>query len=125
MSKRRFVLRVIAGLLLLGVPTTLVIGQQPPDERGRELVERLCAGCHAISGADQSRHRMAPPFRDLPKKYQIDHLAESLAEGIVVGHKDMPEFLFEPNDIEAILAYISSLARQCRPSNDRPCSPGE
>jgi len=40
----------------------------------------------------------------------VEHLAESLAEGIVVGHNDMPEFLFEPDDVEALLAYIASLA---------------
>lgn len=49
-------------------------------------------------------------IRKLPKKYPVEHVAKSLAEGIVVGHKDMPEFLFEPSDIKAILAYISSLA---------------
>ena len=111
MSKRAFVLSLAIGLLLPGALSTLVVGQQPPRERGRALVERECASCHAVSHTGQSPHNMAPPFRELPKKYPVEHLAESLAEGIVVGHKDMPEFLFEPNDIEAILAYISSLAR--------------
>ena len=110
MTKRSFVLAFIIGLLLLGALSTLVLGQQPPRERGRILVERECAGCHAVSRTGQSPHRMAPPFRGLSKKYPVEHLAESLAEGIVVGHKDMPEFLFEPEDIEAILIYISSLS---------------
>jgi cytochrome c len=111
MSKRSIVLTLLIGLLLLAALSTLVSGQQPPRERGRILVERECAGCHAVSRSGQSPHRMAPPFRDLPKKYPVEHLAESLAEGIVVGHKEMPEFLFEPDDIEAILTYISSLAQ--------------
>ena len=34
---------------------------------------------------------------------------ESLAEGIVSGHPDMPEFTFEPKEINSILAYLNSL----------------
>ena len=107
MSKRNFVLSLMIGLLLLAALSALVRGQQSPRERGRILVERDCAGCHAVTRTGQSPHTMAPPFRELSKKYPIEHLAESLAEGIVVGHKDRPEFLFEPHDIEAV--YISGL----------------
>jgi hypothetical protein len=42
----------------------------------------------------------------------IDELAESLAEGLSVGHPDMPEFVFEPDDITAILAYLNSIQKQ-------------
>ena len=38
----------------------------------------------------------APPFRDVVKKYDPDALEEALAEGIVTGHNNMPEFAFEP-----------------------------
>jgi cytochrome c len=41
----------------------------------------------------------------LSRKYPIDELTESLAEGLSVGHPDMPEFFFEPDDITAILTY--------------------
>ena len=45
------------------------------------------------------------------KRNPVEHLAEALGQGIVVGHKDMPEFLFEPADVEVLLAYIASLAQ--------------
>jgi hypothetical protein len=32
-----------------------------------------------------------------------------LAEGLSTGHPDMPEFVFEPHDISAILAYLQSI----------------
>lgn len=80
-------------------------------DRGRVMAERECAGCHAVDRTGQSPHAKAPPFRELPKRYPVEHLAESLVEGIVVGHGDMPEFLFEPDDVEALLAYIASLAK--------------
>jgi hypothetical protein len=36
-------------------------------------------------------------------------LAEALAEGLSVGHPDMPELVFEPDQIVAILAYLKSI----------------
>ena len=53
---------------------------------------------------------LAPPFRVLPQRYPVDHLAEALAEGIVVGHPLMPEFTFDPPEIDALLTYIESLS---------------
>jgi hypothetical protein len=53
---------------------------------------------------------LAPPFRDLPQKYPIEMLAEALAEGIMTGHPAMPNFAFEPPDIDALLTYIDTLS---------------
>jgi cytochrome c len=110
MSKRSLVLSLIIGLLLLVALSSLVSGAQLSVERGLAIAKRECARCHAVTGEGQSPDRKAPPFRELSTKYPVEHLAESLAEGIVVGHGDMPEFIFEPPDIDALLAYISSLA---------------
>jgi cytochrome c len=32
-----------------------------------------------------------------------------LGEGLSVGHPDMPEFVFDPEDVGAILAYLKSI----------------
>src|ERR1700731_3691438 len=82
------------------------------ERRGEELLGARCARCHAIARTGESPHSAAPPFRTLSRKYPIDGLAESLAEGISVGHPDMPEFVFEPDDITAILAYLNSIQEQ-------------
>ena len=82
------------------------------EGRGEELLSARCARCHAIARTGESPHSAAPPFRTLSRKYPIDGLAESLAEGISVGHPDMPEFVFEPDDIAAILAYLNSIQEQ-------------
>jgi hypothetical protein len=37
----------------------------------------------------------------------LPQLSEVLAEGIMLGHPDMPEFTFEPGEIEAIIAYLA------------------
>lgn len=78
---------------------------------GRKLAEENCARCHAVGpGQQQSTHPDAPPFRVIAGKGNVDDLQEALAEGIMVGHADMPEFQFEPEDIDNFLSYLKSLA---------------
>jgi cytochrome c len=81
----------------------------PSLKRGEALLTTNCARCHATGTAGASPHPAAPPFRTLARKYPIDGLQEALAEGLSVGHPDMPEFVFEPADISAILAYLKSI----------------
>jgi cytochrome c len=76
---------------------------------GRALLEANCARCHATGKEGMSPLAQAPPFRDLVKRYEPETLAEALAEGIVTGHPDMPEFEFSPEQIGAIIAYLNSL----------------
>ncbi|CAN7711885.1 cytochrome c [Mesorhizobium caraganae] len=78
-------------------------------DHGKALVEVNCARCHAIGKTDKSTHPDAPAFRTLSKRYPITDLEEALAEGILTGHPDMPEWVASPDQIEAIIAYISSL----------------
>jgi mono/diheme cytochrome c family protein len=91
-------------------PTPNVAAQ----ETGADLAMRLCSGCHAIGADDQSQHPDAPPFRTLSEAYPIDYLAEALAEGIIVGHPDMPVFELSPDQIDAFLIYLKQV--QVEPS---------
>ena len=84
-------------------------GKAALEERGRDIVVAKCARCHATGKEDASPHAAAPPFRTIVTRYPAANLAEALAEGIVSGHPDMPEFVFAPPAIEAILAYLESL----------------
>ena len=81
-------------------------------DTGEALVSKSCSPCHAIGKQGDSPHKEAPPFRTLSAKYPIDDLAESLAEGIVSGHPDMPIFVFSPHDVEAIIDYLQSIQVQ-------------
>jgi len=85
--------------------------QSSPVARGRSIAHKHCARCHAVEATGQSPMGLAPPFRDLSKRYPIEYLAEALAEGIVTGHPAMPRFSFEPRDIDALLTYIASLTQ--------------
>jgi cytochrome c553 len=81
-------------------------------DKGEVLVKENCSRCHAIGKEGESPHKEAPPFRTLAKNYPIEDLAESLAEGIVSGHPDMPIFVFGPHDVEAIIEYLQSIQAQ-------------
>ena len=39
----------------------------------------------------------------------VETLEEALGEGILSGHPDMPEFVFESADVGAIIAYLKSI----------------
>ena len=77
--------------------------------RGFDLLRANCARCHAIDDESDSPNQKAPPFRDVVKKYDPDALQEALAEGIITGHNNMPEFEFDPDDVTAIIAYLDTL----------------
>jgi len=90
------------GLAYAGAQTDVV-------ENGRIILEKNCARCHAIGAEGESPHKEAPPFRVIVKRYPPDDLAEALAEGLVSGHPDMPEFVFEPDEVGAIVGYLNAL----------------
>ena len=101
-------LTLLIAAALAGVATT-ASAQADQTSRGRLLVQRYCAGCHAIARNGRSPNHAAPPFRDLNSRYKVDDLGEALAEGILVGHPAMPEMKFPPEDVKAILAYIKGI----------------
>jgi len=83
-----------------------------PAARGESLLTANCARCHAVGRTGASPHQAAPPFRTLSRKYKIEGLAEALAEGLSTGHPDMPEFVFPPEDVGAIIDYLQSIQQQ-------------
>lgn len=98
-----------AGSLLLLILASPAVADDPVLTRGKALVEANCSRCHAVGRNDASAHPDAPPFRTLSARYPIDALEEAFAEGIYVGHPDMPEFTAEPHQIAAIIAYIEAI----------------
>lgn len=87
--------------------------QGSPDtaslKHGEELVTKNCGLCHAVGRTGNSPRSDAPAFRVLGQRYPIDSLEESLGEGLMSGHPDMPEFSFESDDVGAIIDYLKSI----------------
>jgi mono/diheme cytochrome c family protein len=98
----------VAVITGIGAATTLA-GEAGPAPSGKSILAANCARCHAIERNDRSPHHEALPFREVVLRYPPEQLAEALAEGIISGHPDMPEFTFEPAEIAAIVAYLKTL----------------
>ena len=96
-------------LILISARAALPQDKQALERRGEGLLTTNCSRCHAVGRTGVSTHPEAPPFRTLGQRYPIDVLAEALAEGLSSGHPDMPEFRFEVDDVDAILAYLNSI----------------
>jgi len=86
-----------------------IAANDDPQISGAAILEKNCARCHAIGATGDSPHSEAPPFREVVKRYPPEDLEESLAEGIVSGHPDMPELTFSAEEISAIVAYLNDL----------------
>jgi mono/diheme cytochrome c family protein len=102
---------ITAALTFLCLP---VQGEQllsSQARRGFFIVQAHCARCHAVESVGESPFPAAPPFRALHENYPVESLEESLAEGIVTGHPDMPEFRFDPGQVGDVIAYLKSLER--------------
>jgi cytochrome c len=98
---------VLLFAFLLSKPTRLRAEEfSELESRGFTLASRYCSACHAITRSDVSPYAKAPPFRTLGRHYPVESLAEALAEGIIVGHAEMSEFKFHPDDIGALIAYL-------------------
>ncbi|MEQ8249373.1 MAG: cytochrome c [Alphaproteobacteria bacterium] len=103
--------------ILAGVVTVLCVLVVDPGTAqtlrdaaaGLAIAKMHCARCHAVDTDGQSPLSIAPPFRDLHKRYPVESLEEALAEGIVTGHSDMPQFRFEPDEVESLIAFLKTL----------------
>ena len=102
------------GLAWLALATPAMAQSSASAKRGEAIVKANCAECHAVTRTGDSPNAKAPPFRTLGQRYKLDDLQEALAEGIVVGHggADMPHFVFEPTEIDDIIAYLKQINRQ-------------
>jgi mono/diheme cytochrome c family protein len=95
-------------LALICLPS-VTLADSPDPQRGKEFAQANCAQCHSIERTGSSPRYPAPPFRELHTRYPVEALEESLAEGIVTGHADMPEFQLSPDQIDDLIAFLKTL----------------
>jgi cytochrome c len=85
------------------------VAATPAEQRGQTFAINNCAKCHAIAKVGPSPLAIAPPLRDLHKRYPIEDLARVFAEGIHTDQPTMPVFQLPPDQINDLLAYLRSL----------------
>jgi cytochrome c len=99
---------VILVALVLDMTSTAG-GRAASPHAGQAFAIENCSRCHAIGETGVSPNRKAPPFRVVARKYKLQDLEESFAEGIVTGHNMMPEFTLTPRQIDDLLAHMRRL----------------
>ncbi len=85
--------------------------QTPAAQRGLNYLRANCARCHSIDKVSESPFKLAPPFRDLHKRYPVESLQEAFAEGISTGHQNMPEYRLDGDQIGDVISYLKTLER--------------
>lgn len=102
-------------LLALGifnlVAASAYAQMDPQQQRGFTLAKANCARCHSIDKVTASPLTLAPPFRELHRRYPVESLEEALGEGIVTGHPNMPEFRLDPGQVGDLIGYLKWLER--------------
>ena len=80
------------------------------QQHGQDLLQRMCARCHAVGAAGASLNGLAPPFRMLGenKLYDADFV-QRLQEGYSSIHRFMPTFRFSRDDAEAAVNYLKAI----------------
>jgi mono/diheme cytochrome c family protein len=101
---------------LLGAPADAQDGQQ----RGKALLQRLCARCHAVGRTGNSPNALAPPFRTFSddKLYDND-FGQRLQDGLTSIHPAMPTFHFSRDDAEAAVEYLRAIQVPAAPKGRR------
>ena len=106
----RATIRTAATLVLLAVAISCgEAAEADAKQRGRALVAKMCADCHAIDKTGESPHLAAPAFRSLDKRFDLDGMAERLRRGLISGHQDMPTVRFSRDEARAVAAYLRSI----------------
>jgi len=103
--------RIVATAAIFLASTT-ANGTEADIAAGRQFAEQKCARCHAIGREGTSPFEKAPPFRTFASLWRLESLEEALAEGIVVGHPDMPEFKLTPEQIGNFIGYLESIQQR-------------
>jgi cytochrome c len=78
-------------------------------EDGHALAVKQCSGCHAVETTGKSPRYGAPEFRHILSRYHAETLRVELVEGIKVGHRNMPRFVFNPAGVDALIVYLQSI----------------
>ncbi|WP_338827156.1 cytochrome c [Bradyrhizobium sp. 27S5] len=86
------------------------------QRHGKEMLQKLCAGCHSIARTGNSPNRQAPPFRTFSetKLYDSDFL-QRLQDGYSSIHPFMPTFRFNKEDAEEVVNYMKSIQEPSKP----------
>ena len=102
--------RSTVSFLIVMACVQAALAQQRDPTPGRRLAERECASCHAVKPGEieGSPLRTAPPFQLVARMASTTELA--LRVFLRTSHAGMPNLQFNEQEIDDLVAYITSLS---------------
>jgi mono/diheme cytochrome c family protein len=83
---------------------------------GKDMLQKMCARCHAIGKTGASSNKLAPPFRSFSEDKLYDSsFRERLQNGLISIHPFMPTFRFNRENAEEVLNYMKSIQERPKP----------
>lgn len=99
-------------LLFLSGAVAPALAQGSDVSAGKRIAQETCATCHAI-GADPkevSPNPKAPAFHDVAQMPSTTEL--SLKVFLQSSHRDMPNFILSPEELNPVVGYILGLKKK-------------
>jgi len=104
----------LASIALFALTIASASNAQPDPKSltgvGKRVAARYCGECHAVEPGALSRLSDAPPMPELYRRFPVERMGEALELGMMDNHPRMPNFIIDPDEREALTAYLSSFA---------------
>jgi mono/diheme cytochrome c family protein len=95
----------------LGVEPNQLESRTPDIASGRQLADKLCAGCHLIDGQSGGGAQVdVPTFRGIASR--PNQSQEALSTWLIAPHAPMPDLLLSRTEIRDLAGFIVSLKQQ-------------
>ena len=103
------VLSIMLGLTLAALQPLHAQNSRGSVESGRRLAINWCSGCHFVEPVSDAKGWLADfaAIANLPSTTAL-----SLKVFFRTSHKNMPNFILQPEEADDIVAYILSLKRK-------------
>jgi mono/diheme cytochrome c family protein len=95
--------------LCLIQPGVAMAQLSPSAQRGLTFARANCSLCHAVEQVGASPLQLAPPFRELQRRFPVESLRRPLMEGVRTSHQNMPEFRLDPGQATDVIEYLKTL----------------
>jgi mono/diheme cytochrome c family protein len=106
---RQSIIRIVSAVTLFVIGPGLTRAAADPIA-GQNLAEKWCSECHAVRAGRLSPNLSAPTFPELAAEPSIT--ANSLRALLQSPHETMPHITFKPDELDAIIEYITSLKQR-------------
>jgi mono/diheme cytochrome c family protein len=103
-------LATLLGIALLGCANAGAgVAPATSIERGRQLAERSCAGCHALDPLEDRALGRAPALYDVRLRLSAASLHRRLKDMDRYGHDEMPPMDLSADEIDALIEYLDTM----------------